>query len=358
MKKKDCAFVDSRITQAIRCYFVTKIKSLPSHAFKVKVVCKKIYGVVSVISTLAIFSAVLLFFIGKLGLETASDDDLIMRNIKKQVPDNLSISSIITYDIHGFGNESIIVLASSEISSEQNKGIANQFLVFDKINNDFLNRVYNLFGYGSSYKLSYLFSLESEYDNEWSFGYEVQLLDIIELTGDLSKEIVVKFMATPAGTSGYYQIGVFSYSFETHSYYLLGTYPPSGKYDCNESPYLWNTPVDTVFNSEHASHYNYYDPSYVFDLEFGTHDDNDFYIESTQGKSLLIRTQMIWDKSESHVEPHRHIISVFAPIYDAENDELDWNVIFSQETQDYTRFCTEDFVKNFLLSYERADIVR
>ena len=69
--------------------------------------------VISVISTLTIFSAVLLFAIGQLGLESSCDDDLIMHNIKKQIPDNLEITSITTQDIHGFGNNSPLDLASS-----------------------------------------------------------------------------------------------------------------------------------------------------------------------------------------------------------------------------------------------------
>lgn len=45
-------------------------------------------------------------------------------------------------------------------------------------------------------------------------------------------------------------------------------------------------------------------------------------------------------------------------IYGSENDEFGWNVIFSQETNTYKKFCTENFVKDFLLSYDRPDIIR
>lgn len=162
-------------------------------------------------------------------------------------------------------------------------------------------------------------------------------------------------MSVPAGTSGYYQIGVFSYSFEDHSYYLLGTYPPAGKYECNEAPYAWNTLAETVFNSENALQYNFYNNNEIFELEYGTYDDNDFYIENSWGEILLVRTQMIW--GESHMEPHRHIVSVFEPVYDIEFDQLNWNVIFSQETKEYIKYCSEEFVKDFLLSFERPDII-
>lgn len=317
-------------------------------------VIKQIYSVISVISTLTIFTAFILFLIGKVGLASSSDDDLIMRDIKKQIPDNLMITSITPQDIHGFGNDSLIVLASEY--GRDVKGSANQLLVFDKVENDVLNRVYNLFGYGSNYKLTYTFSLASDSDDSsYLLGYSLELLDIVELTGDTSKEIVVKFMSIPAGTSGYYQIGIFSYSFEKHDYYLVGTYPPVDGYQLDPERYFWNTPAPTVLHSETANQYNFYDPSERFALEYGTYDDNDFYLKHTDGSILLVRTQMIW--GESHVEPHRHVISVFTPQYDREKDELEWNVIFSKETKEYTRYCTEEFVIEFLKENDRYDII-
>ena len=318
---------------------------------------KKLYMIISVISTLTIFSAVLLFAVGQLGLESSCDDDLIMQNIKKQIPDNLEISSITTQDIHGFGNDSLVVLVAN--ANTEDGSSANQLLIFDKVDNGVLNQIYNFAGYGSNYKLSYMFSLTSENDSEYKpFGYALELLDVVELTGDTSKELVVMFMAIPPGTSGYYQIGIFSYSFEKQAYYLVGTYPPVGGYDLNQDNgiHYWNIPAPTIFHTENNSQSNLYDNNERFELEYGTNDDNDFYIESNNGL-LLVRTQMIWGE-ESHVEPHRHIISVFDPIYNQEKDELEWNVIFSKETTEYARYCTEDFVIDFLKENERYDIVK
>jgi len=316
---------------------------------------KKIYTVISVISTLTIFSAVILFAIGQMGLESSCDDDLIMRNIKKQIPDNLTITSITAQDIHGFGNNSLVVLAADTDAEDDSS--ANQLLVFDKVDNGVLNQIYNFAGYGSNYKLSYMFSLASADDEFKPFGYALELLDVVELTGDTSKELVVMFMALPPGTSLYYQVGIFSYSFEKGAYYLVGTYPPASGYklDQAENVYHRNTPAPTVLRSENASQYNLYDKNDRFELEYGTYDDNDFYIESN-GRILLVRTQMIWGE-ESHPEPHRHIISVFNPQYNHEKNELEWNVIFSQETTDYTRYCTREFVIDFLKENNRYDII-
>ena len=319
-------------------------------------ITKKTYMVISVFSTLTIFSAVLLFAIGQLGLESSCDDDLIMHNIEKQIPDNLEITSITTQDIHGFGNDSLIVLAAN--ANTEKGSSANQLLVFDKVDNGVLNQIYNFAGYGSNYKLSYMFSLVSEDNNEFfPFGYALKLLDVVELTGDTSKELVVMFMPIPPGTSGYYQIGIFSYSYDKQSYYLVGTYPPVSGYDLNQDNdiHYWNIPAPTVLHTGNNSQSNLYDDNERFELEFGTYDDNDFYIESNNGL-LLVRTQMIWGE-ESHPEPHRHVISVFDPQYNQEKDELEWNVVFSKETTEYTRYCTEEFVINFLKENERHDIV-
>lgn len=318
---------------------------------------KGLYHIISVISTLSIFTAFLLFAIGKIGLEKSSDDDLIMQSIKKQVPENLEILDISVQDIHGFGNESLIVLATDLTFSNEDQ-LANQMLIFDKVENDVLNRIYNLFGYGSNYKLSYIFSLGDESEDFSAFGYWMEILDVVELTNDMSKEIVVMFMQIPSGTSGYYQIGIFSYSFEMKKYYLVGTYPPVDGYELelDQNAYYWNIPAPTILRANDLKQYNYYNQNEVFQLEYGTYDDNDFYIENESGDVFLVRTQMIWG-DESHVDPHRHIISVFIPRYDKENDELRWNVIFSKETKEYTTYCTKEFVLDFLKENGLLDIL-
>lgn len=308
---------------------------------------------------MTIFSALILFCIGRLGIERTSDDDLIMRNINAQLSDTVKISSITTSDIHGFGNDSIIVLAENEYIGSENLGndtiTANQLFIFDKIENDLLNKSYNLFGYGSNYGLKYTFSLQSDFSEFAYWGYSVKLLDMVELTGDTSKELIVKFEPIPSGTSGYYYIGVFSYSFETNSYYILGTFPAADKYELG-AYYRGSEPVTTVFHSRNASQYNSFGSEAKFQLEQGTADDNDFFIQNDYGTIFLVRTKMIWGEGEGHPSPHRHIVSVFYPNYNLENDELEWRVIFSEETDEYTPYCTENFVVDFLQANNRYDI--
>lgn len=295
----------------------------------------EVYSIISVLSTLTIFSALVLFLIGKFMVRNICDDDLTMQKIQEQMPDNLSISSIYMEDIHGFGNESIIILASdSEVGNE----IANQLLIFDKVDNDILNKINNLYGYGSNYKLSYSFSLEY-LDKKWSeLGYLLEIVDIVDLTDDISKEIVVRFMpmdewGSVGGNGGYYETGIFSYSYDKHTYYLLGTYP---SYDDDRSP------------KSESYERNYYNANEKFCLEQGLSKFYNEYFAKDDWSVVLVRTELIMGEGETYYDPHRYTISVFRPMYDTSKDELKWEVQFSKDTDDCISECSKDFVRVFL----------
>lgn len=301
-----------------------------------KNILNKAYKIISIVSTLTIFSMLILFIFGKINNKTLSDDYLLMDSIKKQMPDNLIITDIIKEDIHGFGNESMIVLATDRDKSN----VANQILIYDQIDNDILNKVYNFYGYGSNYVLSYKFS-ECDLDNENpDFGYDLKIMDFVDLTGDLSKEIIVKIEALPSGTGQYYNIGIFSYSYDTGKYYLIGTFPSS------ECELQKGDSIKTVFK-ENDRYYNYYNKNEKFDLERGSGDDNDFFIVGKY-QVYLVRTLMIWDKNECHVDPHRHKISVFVPEYEVKTNTLKWKIIFYKETDEYLRYCDSQYVESLL----------
>lgn len=308
----------------------------------------KVYHVISVLSTLAIFSALLLFLLGRNEISTSCDDDLIMARIKEQIPENLTVTKICMQDIHGFGNESIIVLAYKNYLEDRDESLsaANQLLIFDKIDNSILNQMNNLYGYGSNYKLSYIFSLDDPYMDEYIWGYSLELLDIVELTGDLSKEIIVKFYVEPPSTARDYKIGIFSYSFDRQCYYMLGTFPPSKQYQLNEEWYWAYIDAPTRFHETGASQTNYYDSSESFYLESGTGDDADFFIYD-DGIPYLIRTLTLFDDMNAHPGPHRRVVSVFAPIYNSVTDELEWHVYFSRETE-AEGYPTREFIMDFI----------
>lgn len=301
---------------------------------------KTLYSIIDVLSTLTIFSALIFFIIGKTKLGNINDDDLTMHRIRSQLPDNLTISDIHLEDIHSLGNDSMIVLAVDDNMSE----IANQLLIFDKVDNNILNQVNNPFGYGSNYKLSYSFSLEDTVANP-IYSYSLEIIDIIDLTGDLSKEIIVKFMPYPSGNGAYYQIGIFSYSYETHTYYLLGTYPRQELYDvdCISDSYI----ISTIFHKGTPLQNNYYDKKEIFELEYGSKYNNDFFVESKNHGTILIRTEQVWGK-EGNSDPHKYTITLFEPIYDHQTNELYWNVLFSKESDAYMDYCSQEYVLQFL----------
>lgn len=321
-------------------------------------ILQRIYQIAGVISTLTIFTAVVLFIAGKIGLETASDDDLIMRDVRKQIPDNLTIADISVEDIHGFGNESLIVLADDTDryydEDSRNSRSANQLLVFDKVENSILNQVYNFAGYGSNYKLSYMFSLSSEYLESELAGYMIELMDIVELTGDTSRELVVKFMMCPPGSAGIYEIGVFSYSFDRQAYDLIGTYPPAGVYSLDEGG---RKPAPTVFHSETAEHYNFYDKRVCFRLEEGSDLTCSFFAEGDDG-AVLVRADAIWGDGESRRDPHRYVVSVFQPRFNQQTAELEWKVVFSKETAEYIEFCTQEIITDFIRANDRYHVLK
>lgn len=319
------------------------IKEIMAKTIKNIMSCiKAIYSIIEVLSTLTIFSTLIIFVIGKTRFGNVNDDDLTMHRIQSQIPDNLTISDIRLEDIHGLGNDSIIVLAVDDEEAQ----IANQILIFDKVDNDILNQFNNLFRYGSNYRLSYSFSLE---DPEYYpiYSYSLEIVDMVDLTGDLSKEIIVQFMPYPCGNGAYYQIGIFSYSYDTNTYYLLGTYPEENLYD-----YSGRNIISTVFHDGSNSQNNYYNKNEKFELEFGSKYTNDFFAKSSNYGTILVRTGRIWG-NEGNADPHRFRISLFRPIYNFETNELNWEVLFSKETNEYIEYCTKEYVQDFLKNESR-----
>lgn len=300
---------------------------------------KKSLSIVSFLS-LTIVTGIGIFIIGRIGIGNVSDDDLIMQNIKKQLPENLIISNIYLEDIHGFGNNSIIILAVNNEKSQ----LANQLLIYDKIDNNILNQFNNLFGYGSNYKLNYKFSLQDSY-YDITEGYYLEIVDCVDLTGDLSKEIIVQFMPYPAGNGAYYCIGIFSYSYEKHIYKLIGTYPPSKLYEKMEGINI----ISTVFHEGEYYQNNYYNKDEQFTLEYGSKYNNDFFAESKIFGTILIRTERIWG-DEGNADPHRFIISMFQAVFDSNDEELKWEILFSKETDEYIDYCSKEYVQKFLES--------
>ncbi|MCI8771342.1 MAG: hypothetical protein HFH73_09370 [Lachnospiraceae bacterium] len=301
---------------------------------------KNIYSIISVMATLTVFSALLLFLLGRSNLGKVCDDDLIMQRIKNQVPSNLQISDIKMEDIHGFGNESIIVLAVDYKDSE----IANQLLIFDKIDNAILNQFNNILGFGSNYKLSYSFSMEGLYDESIADNrYDLKIIDLIDMTGDFSKELVVDIMSYHPGSGLYSMIGIFSYSYKKHAYYLLGTYPKSELYDTDK----FFNPVSTDFRKGNPTYRNVYDKNETFNLEYSSKYQYDFFVESWLFGIILVRTRKVLEQVDDP-DTWYYILNVFKPLYDSTEDELEWEVLISEKFIEKETFFSEKRIKKYL----------
>lgn len=312
------------------------------------------YRIISVVSTFSIAFGLVLFFYGRFTLFNKTDDDLIIENIKGELGD-YHIMQILKADLHGLGNESIIVVAETTNYIDYPEGTysdgisiqpRSKLLFYDQINNSFLQSVYNLFGYGSQYSLRYSFAVSDSFTTA-NTAYKAEIVDLIDLTYDGRPEIVVQFSFFP-GSAGIILHGIFSYSIQTQSYYLIGTLPSFSEED------LGKVIKSDLYSEENPPYSNYFDDSLQFDLDYTSLRDVDFFIE-TSNSVYLVRTTHTIEDGESNGGPHTHYIHLYA-IRDYSPWSLYWEYCYTEEIPGKREFCTKDFLvdyieKNDLLSY-------
>ena len=212
-------------------------KRRKSKAFRV---IKKVYALISVLSSLTILGGLLLFVFGRISNYNVTDNTLIYKDILAQIPENYEVREIKSADLFGTGNQTIIVVANEmgipqylqgenalekSIEQERNRKQDVVFL-FDTINNNILSQINNFMGYGSNYRLVYQFALsflneDGSFDDHFN-GY-MKIGGFEEMTGDNIKEIIMHLDS--GGSGGYYDIAILSYSIEVQKYYFLGSYP-------------------------------------------------------------------------------------------------------------------------------------
>ncbi len=186
--------------------------------FNKKSICdslKTLYKIISVISTLSIFAGVILFLWGKITRNNLSDNNLVMKQIRKETGE-VFINSITTADIHGFGNNSIIVTAAD--TNFPGKP-ANSFIILDTVNNRVLGNMNDLLGIKSSYKVT--LSHKLRYGETELMPTNVKVEDIC---GDSTKEILVMYEVLQS-TYGAQFPAIYRYSYEKEKYELFGTFP-------------------------------------------------------------------------------------------------------------------------------------
>lgn len=303
---------------------------------------KKIYNYISVISTLAIFTSILIYILGKITHYYKTDDDLILDGIEKAIPKNYSVIEMVSADLHGMGNNSLIVVIGGDydfdsvLSGEPNLEAAPriQILIFDQINNGVLQNLYNLFGFGSNYILRYQFALTNDRFGSW---YDAEIDRIIDLNGDGRPEISVNFYEPFMGSAWAYMNGIFSYSITDRKYHFIA-YPNPDKDDDR---------MDDEFYIRYNTYYNYFDREERFSLSSSTLRDNQFFWDSGHGVYLIKTTHTI-EGYESNAGPHTYYLY----IYKAEDNKTGsflWTHVYDGEIPGKRSKCTEQFLIDYIL---------
>ena len=88
-------------------FFIKRLRNLLG---KMSFFLKKLYIGLSIISTFTVFSGIFLYIIGNISNYYKTDDDLILDCIQKTLENDYVIEEIVSSDVHGFGNNSIIVI--------------------------------------------------------------------------------------------------------------------------------------------------------------------------------------------------------------------------------------------------------
>lgn len=292
---------------------------------------KNVYGIISVLSTITIFSGLVLFLYGRVVRNNISDNDLIMNQIKDEIG-SYDIFSITTADIHGFGNDSIIITAGSNDITV--KTAENKLLILDSLENEILRGMNDLVGMKPNYKTTFTYTLSNE-----NIVFRPETEYILDIIGDSTKEIMVKYFVT-GSTYGANVTGVYMYSYEEEKYELIGTYPENEK--MNTSRYDDNGNiiearahmVNTHFNdglSEAENCIRCYDGSDYFLLTEGSWYSREYWVDNN------IRGRMLVTINIDKYYNEETYMNIYETIYNKENNNLSWNLLYSENIKDFPR---------------------
>lgn len=296
-----------------------------------------VYKVISVISTLTIFSGLVLFIYGNIIDSNTSDNNLIMEQIKKETKED-DIISVSTADIYGFGNESIIVTASNH--KECNKeDYGNKIVILDKIDNKILQKMNDFFGIKSNFKTTHNYSIYCE-----DVCFIPKTRYVIDITGDKTKEIIVQYSVLGSVDSANHT-AIFKYSYSDEQYHIIGTYPNCEKKDLRHNDKDGNllegvgfVPVDTNFSKLEDDIWSpiFFDGEKYFNLNTGLFYCKEYWIDCTIWGRLLVIVHV--DKYDQHT-----YINVYSPgDIDEDDNELKWYIIYSENVKEFSDFYTRD----------------
>ncbi len=302
---------------------------------KEKRVFKKIYEVVSVISTLMIFAGLVYFVVGKITNNNQSDNDLIMRQIKEEISENQQITNIEVDDIHGFGNNSIIVTTANNTWGGERDG--NRLIILESVENEILNSMNDLLGLKSNYKMTFSNGLTAE-----NMVLYPEINCVLDILGGSTKEILVDYYVYRS-TYGAYYTAIYRYSYEAETYELIGSYPIVSSHDVSKYDEegnitsTWSQDVDSKFDvlsCEDKEVYKFNDYENTFNLTCYSSYCRDYWAEfSNMGKVMVVVKRDKWEKEA--------LINVYYVTYDEEGKVI-WRVIYSENTTDLSENYTKD----------------
>ena len=329
------------------------INAICKNIRKMKIVLEMIYKVVSVVSTLTIFSGLIIYIYGHLVKNNQSDNDLIMDQITEEV-NGEDIIGINVADIHGFGNNSIIVTTSNVDMVSYGEEYSNNLVILDITENEVLRKMEDFLGLKSSYKTTFSYTILS--DDIRFYPITEYVLDII---GDSTKEIIVKYYVFG---STYVANGtaIYTYSYNDSQYKLIGTYPENRKVDLYEydddGNYIGRRAqlIETDFNDDLVngnSIIKCYDKNdNRFNLNHGKGNEHEYWIR-TSIHGCVLATVNIDDR-----ENNPTYINIYQPIYDSQEENLKWNLVYSEDMQGFDSYYMEDDLVRVLMDIMQCQV--
>lgn len=293
---------------------------------------KPTFNLIKKIVSSTVLGALTLYAIGFFfGINTTTDD-LISRDIKAQIPKEAIILETLSVDLHGYGNNSIVVAIGDKNHGYSENPTANEVFIFDAVDSDFLKYLYRPFKIGSSYILKHRIHLD-----KWNSAR----LEAIDLTGDKVKDLIIYTVSQGASNAS---IETRIISWQDGNYKLVGTFPPLHLSDPSEREDL------TAYSSKvHQNQKEYFEKQMrgeeiklngflqSFMPRFADLRNNGFY--------ELIVYRPVYEKGEARSDKHYHRIDVFKPYL--RNGALLWRITFSEYTplKDNRQKYLDDFLQ-------------
>lgn len=304
----------------------------------VKKALGKIYEWISVFSTLTIFGGLIIFIYGRVVKNNQSDNDLIMQQIIDEVAGE-KIIAINVADIHGFGNDSIIVTTSNMHRDYYSEEPSNNLMILDLIENDILHKMDDLLGVKSSYKTTFLYSISCD-----DVDFIPKTEYVIDIIGDSTKELIVKYHIS-GSTYGANGTAIFAYSYADSKYMIIGTYPNSEKANVVEYDSSGNVfgrkpqIVKTEFSNgiyEGQDILRCSDGEISFNLNSGSWSGREYWVKtSSYGNALATVNIDYYNDSPA-------FINIYEPYYDTHNEELMWSLLYSEYLEEFPQTYSED----------------